>query len=347
MISEIGNLKDYWHVIALTKELKPGRSLKRRLYGHPFLVWRALNGKLHALTDCCAHQKSPIEVEDYQNNRIVCPYHGWEYNETGKLLRVPSSPGACEKLKCSIDHFSIDESDGFVWIGLEPSRQPTQPRPNLNQFEGRGWKTTCKAKLFSTNDLLLIDNFMDPTHTGPVHDGLIRNRGEETTHQLTITSNRNGVKVDFKEREESVGFGMRLLFGRSMKVRHRDEFLPPNLVRVIYDINGKTRFIAFIACNSVEGLDSGKTRALVQLRYRFGWLNHIASPLVSLLADKVLAQDDKITRLQFANQRSLPDLPKHLVAADAVSNKVAKLRTQIISGDSEIKNSTQQIELMF
>ncbi len=346
MFSEIGNLKDYWHVIALTSELKPGRSLKRTLYDHPFLLWRDRAGRLHALTDSCAHRKTPVEVIDYGQNKVVCPYHGWQYDATGNLTHIPSAPDACGRLKCSIDHFSVIEADGFVWIGLGRGTEPTEPRPNLDNFAGREWRSTFKMREFQTTETLLVDNFMDPTHTGVVHDGLIRSQGQERDHHLTVTTSSTGVRVDFDEEEESVGFGARLLFGKTMKVRHTDEFLLPNLVRVVYHINGETRFVAFIACSPLSELSGGRTIAFVHLKYRFGLPGRLFGPALSLLAGKVLQQDARITEQQFANMQRLPQTKETLIAADAVGASVTNIRDQIVRGESPA-GSERRLQLRF
>lgn len=346
MFSSIGNLKDYWHVIALASEVKRGKSLKRRLYDRPILIWRDQNNQLHALSDVCAHQKTPLAVKDFRSNQIVCPYHGWEYDQSGALTHVPSSPSACEKLKCSIPSFRVVESSGFIWIYLGDG-EPPNAIPDFREFERRGWGKKFRTMNFETTEELLIANFMDPTHTPLVHDGLIRSSGNSMDHQLTVTTEPNGVKVEFEEREESVGPGMRLLFGSSVKVRHWDEFLLPNFVRVTYCFNGEPRFLAFIACTPIGEMGGGQTQAFVQLRYRLGPINFLASPFLSLFANKVLKQDFEITQKQFSNMQSCDYANEHLVAADAVAARVADVRSDAVNRRSRTETKTQQIELRF
>ncbi|MEZ6042800.1 MAG: Rieske 2Fe-2S domain-containing protein [Planctomycetaceae bacterium] len=345
MIESIGYLQNFWHAIAFSTELRRGRALRRRIYDRPLLIWRDTDDCIHAMDDCCLHQKAPLEVKDYSGNTLVCPYHGWQYDQTGKVTSVPSDSCAAEKICSRIPVYSLREADGFVWISLCKTLSSESSLPDLSSFEH--WPRRFRMLEFATSEELLIDNFMDPTHTAIVHDGIIRSSGEPTDHQLTITSHAKGVRVDYAERHEKVGPGMSYLFGDSVGVQHTDEFLLPNLVRVTYTINRVPRFLAMIACTPIGPLNGGQTLAFIQLRYQLGWPTRFVGPFVSWIANKVLRQDYKITALQFANRQAFSESPDHRVAADAVAVHVAKLRKQMISCDQPVATSRQTINLRF
>lgn len=114
----------YWQVIALSTELAQGESLKRNLLDKRLLLWRDLNGQIFVLADTCLHQEAPLKVADFDKNRIVCPYHGWEYDEQGNLKYVPGMSNT--ELTCfnSIQSFEVRERSGFIWIR---SRSPVSP----------------------------------------------------------------------------------------------------------------------------------------------------------------------------------------------------------------------------
>lgn len=191
---------------------------------------------------------------------------------------------------------------------------------------------------------------MDPTHTALVHDGLIRKSSQITEHEMVISTRAEGICVDYSEQIEQVGFGMQLLFGRSMRIKHRDEFLAPNLVRVTYAINGTERFIALIACTPLTSEDESEnpvTLALIQLRYQFGRLNFLVRPIISMLAKKVLQQDYEITRDQWRNQRVFQQSREHLLAADAVASRVKRFRNQLKDGSYPNDFSSQQLRIRF
>ena len=349
MFSNIGKLNEYWHVIALERELRPGHSIKRKLYGVPLLIWRDHRGQVFAIQDCCAHRRAPLQVKDFSTNQIVCPYHGWEYSSRGQLLNVPSDSLATDKLKCSVPSYPTIEESGFIWLFPNSNDvPPLSPRPDLSNY--RTWTSNFKSQEFRTSVDLLVDNFMDPTHTALVHDGLIRKSSQIAEHEMLVLTNDSGVKVEYKEQIEQVGLGMRFLFGKTMRTQHSDEFLAPNLVRVIYRLNGIERFVALIACtpNIQAGqAKDARTLALVQLRYNFGKLTFLLKPFISWLAGKVLKQDLEITENQWANQQVFTQQKEHHVAADAVAARVTRFRKQLMAGQLPTESSEQLLKLNF
>jgi hypothetical protein len=303
------------------------------------------------LDDCCAHRQTPLQVTDYGAGKIVCPYHGWTYDRDGTLCHVPSDPGYAQNNRCQIPTYQTLEKSGFIWIYPEARAQGQIPRedlwPHLDLDSYDRWPVCYLQKEFATSDELLIDNFMDPTHTAVVHDGLIRSSKNPTVHEMTVSTHRFGVRVDFAERQEKVGVGLRFIFGSTMRVQHTDEFLMPNLVRVTYTINAKTCFCALIACTPLGPLGSGRTLAHVQLRYHFGWPDLIVRLVIGRLGRKILEQDWRITADQFENMARFADASTNKVGADAVAFRVKKLRDQWINTKEPIEPSSQRIQLTF
>ena len=329
MFGEIGGLINYWHIIALSDEVGRNQSLKTKIYGHSILVWKDSAGALFAVSDCCLHKRSPLKVADYQTNELVCPYHGWRYDAQGNLSEVPSSPHLdIAKLNCTLQTFAVREAYGFVWIFLNPKVEAEAVALPVDEEPIRAWGSTSLSYLFDTTEELLIENFMDATHTPFAHKGLIRGHGEKVLHTVKLSSTAHGVLAEYSETEENVGLGLRFLLGKKLKTLHLDEFLLPNLVKVDYHINAVHRFSAFIACTPLE---EGKTKAFIRLSYNFKGYNFLVKSLLPRMARKVLEQDYEITKKQYDNQQEFTDLKEHHVDCDIMPNKVNLVRKAVIN----------------
>lgn len=340
MLKKLGGLSDYWHIIAFSNELPKGKSMKRRLYGFPLLIWRDTQGTISVVVDVCSHKRSTLEVADFQKNEIVCPYHGWKYQQNGSLLEIPSSPHLpIDKLKCKLKTYPIIEQDGLVWLYLQSENQPSKLPISLEKF--KKWGQLNLPYLFETNEELLIENFMDATHTAFIHKGLIRGFSEPVKHQLLVKSNENGVLVEFAETIEKVALGLGFLLGDNLKVRHTDAFLFPNIVKVDYYINDIHRFNAFIACTP---LSEGKTQAFVRLSFNFNCLNFPIKWVLPYLAKKVILQDYDITKTQYQNQKIFSEQADQCIDADLIHNKVVLLRKSVIN-NVPINSSESNIEM--
>lgn len=91
------------------------------LVGEKLVILRGQNGKLQALSNNCRHRGTPLLNEGFGNteNNIVCPYHGWTYNDDGVLKAVPL-PGAIEveKKEHCLPKFRLESWHGLLFIHL-------------------------------------------------------------------------------------------------------------------------------------------------------------------------------------------------------------------------------------
>jgi phenylpropionate dioxygenase-like ring-hydroxylating dioxygenase large terminal subunit len=66
---------------------KPGDYLSRTMGQTPVIVVRDNEGAIHALLNSCRHRGAKVCRADSGNARhFVCPYHGWTYEQSGKLV---------------------------------------------------------------------------------------------------------------------------------------------------------------------------------------------------------------------------------------------------------------------
>ena len=63
--------------------------------GTRFVVTRTEDGVLHAFHNACRHRGAPVAPEGTCGvaERLVCPYHGWEYDLDGRLARATRLSG--------------------------------------------------------------------------------------------------------------------------------------------------------------------------------------------------------------------------------------------------------------
>lgn len=316
-------LADHWHAVAFAQDLKKSQSLKIQLYGIPLLLWRDAQAQVFAVADVCAHKRAPLAVTCFKKNTITCPYHGWQYTQNGRVCHIPSSPDIdLNKLNASLHTLPLQEAEGWLWIYLGKGSPPAQLPWSLART-GKGWQHVQLKKQFATSDELLIENFMDATHTPFIHQGIIRGHGAPVQHQVHLKVTPEQLLASYAETTEKIGIALRFILGKNLRIKHSDAFLLPNLVKVDYAINDVPRFTAFIACNPIA---EGKTQALVRLSFRFGKLNFLIKQALPWIARKVLAQDFDITKQQFANQKIFAQQKDKSIDCDIMHHKMRLIR---------------------
>jgi phenylpropionate dioxygenase-like ring-hydroxylating dioxygenase large terminal subunit len=159
--------RDCWYVAATTDEV--GRSpIGRTLLDTPVVLYRTDGGEVAALDDRCPHRGYPLSRGRLDGDLLVCGYHGFRFNATGKCVRVPSQRnvpyGAC------IRSYPVRERPPYVWIWLgDPRRSGLFPIPELPWLTDEGWTASGQTMLVAANYMLVHELHLDLTHTVELH----------------------------------------------------------------------------------------------------------------------------------------------------------------------------------
>jgi phenylpropionate dioxygenase-like ring-hydroxylating dioxygenase large terminal subunit len=62
--------------------------LTHSIGGRPIVIQNG-RGKLRAFINRCAHRQGAIQLADHGQRRLACPYHGWVYNDEGRVKSIP------------------------------------------------------------------------------------------------------------------------------------------------------------------------------------------------------------------------------------------------------------------
>ena len=124
-------LSQYWHPIVESSALtdQPQRCT---LLGEHLVAFRAPDG-VAVFKDLCIHRGTALSLGWARDGRIVCPYHGWEYDRSGACVRIPSLPeGAAVPARARAIAYRAEERYGLVWVAME---DPVAPIPGFPQNE--------------------------------------------------------------------------------------------------------------------------------------------------------------------------------------------------------------------
>jgi phenylpropionate dioxygenase-like ring-hydroxylating dioxygenase large terminal subunit len=116
--------KKYWIYYCQASFLKNvGDTFSRDIAGVPVSVRKTANG-LIAFQNICAHRKATIFFEEHVNRPFVCKYHGWVYDDTAKLSRIPNSQiydFTAEKIgKCgSLKTYKVESVGDLIFVNLD------------------------------------------------------------------------------------------------------------------------------------------------------------------------------------------------------------------------------------
>lgn len=289
------DLKDFWYIVARSKDLPPGEVLARKVLGEWLAVFRDPEGTPVALRDRCMHRNSRLSEGRVQQGCLSCPYHGWVYDASGSVVEVPSEGAGFSPLSSRrTPSYPTLEVDDYVYVRLNPKPQE-HFEPFAMPFYGQpGWSTVRVINRFANNVTNCAENYIDIPHTAYVHPGVFRDPRRQEIG-MTVRREDGSVRVDYHQETDNLGWWSRFLNPSGQEIKHVDSFHMPNVTSVEYDLGPHRRF--FITSQSIPE-EENSTLVYTDVTYDYGILNTLAKPFMWLTTQFIIAQDIRALRIQ-------------------------------------------------
>jgi phenylpropionate dioxygenase-like ring-hydroxylating dioxygenase large terminal subunit len=183
-------LLNEWHVVAYAPDLEEGKPMAVRLLEEDIVLWRA-NGKLHAWRDLCLHRGTRLSLGKVSDCTLICPYHGWTYNEEGQCIHFPAHPDQKPPARARVDVYQVQEKYGWIWVcpGRAAHDIPAFPQWDDASFR----KVHCGPYTMQASGPRAVENFLDVTHFPFVHTGLLGDPAYPDVNDYQAETTADGV----------------------------------------------------------------------------------------------------------------------------------------------------------
>ena len=174
-------------IIGMTGDLaEPGSFFTIEDFGIPLLATRDEKGKFRAFANVCAHRGVIVENEKKGfKTKFSCPFHGWTYDNSGKLIGFPKPDhfGEIDKSCYGLTELPSVEQFGFLLVHPDPKGE-IDPDSLLGdklvkEFEAWGFEnlvhTHDEEYVTEMNWKLAIDTFGETYHFSVLHKNTLFN----------------------------------------------------------------------------------------------------------------------------------------------------------------------------
>lgn len=171
-----------WFAVATSEEIGPGEVKNVHYFGEDLVVFRGESGEAAVLDAYCVHMGAHLGVGagapdskepgpgTVTGDCVVCPFHGWQYDGSGKVVEIPYSEGRIPP-RARVKGWPTIEKNGliFAWHHLldEPPAWDLPDVPEFTDDEWVGpvfterWVDTCLQEM--------AENDQDNVHFHYVH----------------------------------------------------------------------------------------------------------------------------------------------------------------------------------
>lgn len=343
MRSNCGTLKDRWYVACTSQELRTKRLLHREILEEQLVLYRDKKGQACCLLDRCLHRNARLSLGRVQDGQVVCPYHGWKYDERGRCTAIPSlvqNEGRLPTQRVTV--FPVVERHDLVWVYMgDPHSIQGEPFP-IPYWNHDGWRSYYMVTEFDNSVTNCAENFMDVPHTVFVHAGWFRSQ-KKTCIRAIVERKDQSVIVTYHSEDDNIGYSQLLLNPKREPMTHTDKFYMPNITRVDYHFGQKNGFIITSQCTPVAPL---KTIVYTAISYRLGWLNKLARFFLPPYTRKVIQQDVEIMANQGYNLARYPATFLNS-PADVIHRFIESYRSWAEEGEKDAGPKDTQVEILF
>ena len=195
------NFFQQWYPVALLEDLDPAVPKAITILGKRLVVWKPRHKTTYSIfLDQCPHRLAPLSEGriDETSDRLMCSYHGWEFDHVGHCQKIPQAnqPDLIEKQGANFCATALptQTKQDLLWVWLDPQtpdlaqQQPLPLSPNVDAEKGFVWSTYAREVDYDW--ATLVENIVDPSHVPFAHHGLQgrRSMAKPLTFEITDTT---------------------------------------------------------------------------------------------------------------------------------------------------------------
>jgi phenylpropionate dioxygenase-like ring-hydroxylating dioxygenase large terminal subunit len=168
-----------------------------KLLGFDFVLFRDESGTINCLSDVCIHRGASLGAGQVLNGCVECPYHGWQFNGGGNVVKIPSLPADTKiPSRARVDSYPVKEKYGWIWVFL--GDLPEAERPPLPDFpeydDAANYRCIRGEFLWKADYARVVENGLDFAHAPFVHPSF-GDRSNAVIHDFELEQDEHSARA--------------------------------------------------------------------------------------------------------------------------------------------------------
>jgi vanillate O-demethylase monooxygenase subunit len=184
-------LRNTWYVAAWDSEITQHALVQRTLLGESVLFFRDDAGTVQAIANRCPHRFAPLHMGKRVANGVQCPYHGLQFNGSGKCMGNPHGDGKIPAA-AGVKRYPVIEKFSTIWIWMGDAAADPALIPDFSCMDPEYFYVGQRYLLARANYVLETDNIMDLSHIQYLHPATL---GSSAVAQAITSVTQDGDTV--------------------------------------------------------------------------------------------------------------------------------------------------------
>jgi phenylpropionate dioxygenase-like ring-hydroxylating dioxygenase large terminal subunit len=176
-------IPNQWYVVLESKEVRQGKPIGVTRLGEKMVLWRDRKGNPGCLVDQCPHRGVAFSAGKQSGDCIQCPFHGFEFDSTGRCTLIPANGRTAEVPKVfKAKAYPLRELHDLIYLWWGDPRDEYPALPDFDYMGNPDLIYTSATDLWNSHYSRAIENQLDVIHLPFVHYNSI-GRGGKTVVQ--------------------------------------------------------------------------------------------------------------------------------------------------------------------
>lgn len=161
-----------WHCVGEADSFRDGKPHALNIFETRLVAFANEEGEISVLNAHCPHMGADLSTGEIVGGRVVCPFHHWEFEASGRCGKIPY----CDRIppKAKVKPWLTCEMNKLLFVWHNPEGNPPGEGveiPYFPEIDSDEWNDSWHMDLMyiETNPRELVDNLSDIQHFGPVH----------------------------------------------------------------------------------------------------------------------------------------------------------------------------------
>jgi phenylpropionate dioxygenase-like ring-hydroxylating dioxygenase large terminal subunit len=180
-------IENEWYVILEALEVPRNKPITVTRFNEKMVLWRTKDGEVCCIHDQCCHRGTSLGIGKVQHNYLECPFHGFQYDHTGKVRQIPANGRkTLVPDNYKVQSYLVKELYGFIWLWWGQANEQTPPSPYFFEDLITGFTYSSFVDHWPVHYSRCIENQLDVLHLPFVHYNTIGRGNRKLVHGPVI-----------------------------------------------------------------------------------------------------------------------------------------------------------------
>lgn len=187
--------RKFWHAVMPLTRLRNGPQ-PFTLLGERIALFLDESGEPAAVQDRCCHRTAQLSKgacarDGALAGKLQCGYHGWAYDRTGRVVRIPQYPPERPiPPEYRVRAYRCTSRYGYAWVALE---EPLAEIPAVPEFDDPRYRTIFQFyETWHTSPMRALENSFDNSHFSFVHRNTFGVAAQPTPSRYELVESDTG-----------------------------------------------------------------------------------------------------------------------------------------------------------